>query len=92
MYGEAVIITLARIERENVDVVCSNCISVTDDIKINEQNEFIGNGPLYLKTEFVVLLSPNGGFEPCGVWNVAILAGSKCKAPKCILSYRNGVV
>ena len=29
-----------------------NCISVTDGIKINEQNKSIGTGPLYLQTEF----------------------------------------
>ena len=29
-----------------------NCISVMDDIKINEQNKSIGIGPLYLQTEF----------------------------------------
>ena len=29
-----------------------NCISVTDDIKINEQNKSIGKGPLYLQTGF----------------------------------------
>ena len=29
-----------------------NCISVTDGIKINEQNKSIGIGPLYLHTEF----------------------------------------
>ena len=28
------------------------CISVTNDIKINEQNKSIGIGPLYLQTEF----------------------------------------
>ena len=28
------------------------CISVTDDIKINEQNRSIGIRPLYLQTEF----------------------------------------
>ena len=28
------------------------CISVTDDIKINEQNKLIGIRPLYLQTEF----------------------------------------
>ena len=55
---EAVIISLPRIEREKVHVVCStiyslfNCISVTDGIKINEQNNLIGIGPLYLQTEF----------------------------------------
>ena len=29
-----------------------NCISVTDGIKFNEQNNLIGIGPLYLQTEF----------------------------------------
>ena len=29
-----------------------NCISVTDGIKINEQNKSISIGPLYLQTEF----------------------------------------
>ena len=29
-----------------------NCISITNCIKINEQNKSIGIGPLYLKTEF----------------------------------------
>ena len=29
-----------------------NCISVMDGIKINEQNELIGKGPLYIHTEF----------------------------------------
>ena len=28
------------------------CISVTDGIKINEQNKSIGIGPLYLHSEF----------------------------------------
>ena len=28
------------------------CISVTDDIKINEQNKSIGIGPVSLQTEF----------------------------------------
>ena len=33
MHGEAVIISLARIKRENMHIVCStaSCISVTDD-------------------------------------------------------------
>ena len=49
MYGEAVVVLSARIKRENAHVVCSiNCISVTDDIKINEQNKLIGIGPLDL--------------------------------------------
>ena len=32
-----------------------NCISVTDDIKINEQNNPIAKGPLYVQTEFGVI-------------------------------------
>ena len=44
------IITLARIKRENMHGrSLFNCISITDDIKINEQNESIGKGPLYQK-------------------------------------------
>ena len=42
------VISLARIEREKVHLVCS----VTDGIKINEHNKSIGIGPLYLQTEF----------------------------------------
>ena len=46
------------------------CISVTDDIKINEQNKSIGIGPLYLETEFEAnwLLLPKGmaGLNPVG--------------------------
>ena len=29
-----------------------SCISVTDEVKINEQNKSIATGPLYLYTEF----------------------------------------
>ena len=46
------------------------CISVTDDIKINEQNKSIGIGPLYLQTEFeaISLLLPKvmAGVNPVG--------------------------
>ena len=59
-----------------------SCISVTDRVKINEQNKSIDIGPLYL------LITPTesyGGFEPGGVSNDAILARSKCKTPKWIL-------
>ena len=62
-----------------------NCISVTDGIKINEQNKSIGIGPLYLHTEFITPTESYGGFEPGGVSNVAILARSKCKIPKGII-------
>ena len=49
-FGKCRIISLARIKRENEHVVCSTvtCISVTDDIKINEQNNSIGIGLLYV--------------------------------------------
>ena len=82
MYGEAGIITLARIKLRARELAIDesmikfkgrlgfiqynpkkpikgkrarslfNCISVTDGIKINEQNKSIGIGPLYLHTEF----------------------------------------
>ena len=58
-----------------------SCISVTDRVKINEQNKSIDIGPLYVQTEF----ESYGGFEPGGVSNDAILARSKCKTPKWIL-------
>ena len=51
MYGEAGIITLARKAGQRARSLF-NCISVTDGIKINEQNKSIGIGPLYLHTEF----------------------------------------
>ena len=66
-----------------------NCISVTDGIKINEQNKSIGIGPLYLHSEFeaisLLLQKVMAGLNLLGVSNVAILARSKCKIPKSIL-------
>ena len=44
--------TTARFERETCTNFAPLYISVTDDIKINEQNKSIGIGPLYLQTEF----------------------------------------
>ena len=44
--------SLAGIECENVHIVCSIVSSVTNDIKINEQNNPIANGPLYVQAEF----------------------------------------
>ena len=47
-----------------------NCISVTDGIKINEQNKSIGIGPLYLHTEFeaisLLLQKVMAGLNPVG--------------------------
>ena len=47
-----------------------NCISVTDGIKINEQNKSIGIGPLYLHTEFeaisLLLHKVMAGLNPVG--------------------------
>ena len=82
---EAVIISLPRIEREKMHVVCS-----TDGIKINEQNKSIDIGPLYLQIEFEAIcrITPTEsyvGFEPGGVSNVAMMVLSKCKTQKCIL-------
>ena len=31
------------------------CISVTDEVKINEQNKTIPTGPIYVYTEFEVI-------------------------------------
>ena len=51
-----------------------NCISITDGIKINEENRSTGIGPLYLQTEFeaIRLLPPKvmeglnrSGIERC---------------------------
>ena len=51
--GEAIVILLARVERLGKSArSLFNCISVTDSIKINEQDKSIGIGPLYLQTEF----------------------------------------
>ena len=45
-----------------------NCISVTDGIKINEQNNPIAKGPLYLQTVFEAISTESyGEFEPGGV-------------------------
>ena len=70
--------------------ILRRCISIMDDIKINEQNKSIGIGPLYLQTEFeaISLLLPQvmAGVNPVGYRTlIAILAWSKCKTPKCIL-------
>ena len=71
MYGEAVVICI-------IGANCLfNCISVTDGININEQYQSIG---IDLQTEFEA-------FEPGRVSNVAILAWSKCKTPKCNLKW-----
>ena len=67
-----------------------NYISVTDGIKINEQNKSIDIGPLYLQIEFEAIcrITPTESyvwFEPGGVSNVAMMVLSKCKTQKCIL-------
>ena len=67
-----------------------NCISVTDGIKISEQNNPIAKGTLYVQAEFGAILSipaeSYGEFEPLGVSDVAILAWDMFKTPKCVLS------
>ena len=66
MYGEAEIITLAGKRARSL----FNCISVTDGIKINEQNKLIGIGPPYLQTEFeaisLLLQKVMSGLNPVG--------------------------
>ena len=69
MYGEAVIVTLARIKQESL----FNCISVTDGTKINEQKESIGKGLLYLQTKFEeVMVGLNSvGYQTLQYWHGA---------------------
>ena len=82
MYGEAGIITLARIKRENVHVR----ISVTDGIKINEQNKSIGIGPLYLHTEFeaisLLLQKVMAGLNPVGYRTLQYWQGASARSQK----------
>ena len=61
------------------------CISVTDDIKINEQNNPIVKRPLYLVTDLSIPTESYGEFEPLGVSDIAILTWSMLKTPKCTL-------
>ena len=74
------LISLALTKRETCTYFIQ-LISVTDGIKMNEQNKSIGKGPLYLQTEFeaIWLLLPKG---MAGVSNAAKLARSKCNTPK----------
>ena len=82
------------IERENVHSrSLFDCISVTDDIKINEQNHPIAKGPLYVYTNRIwsdlsVPAESYGEFEPLGVSDVAILAWT---TPQNVLYHREMV-
>ena len=60
-------------------ITLHSCISITD--QINEQKKSIGNGSLYVQTEFEVnqlsySAEKYGEFEPQGVSDVATLAES----------------
>ena len=59
------------------------CISVTDDIKINEQSKSIGIGPLYLQTEFeaISLLLPKvmAGVNPVGYQTLQYWHGASAR-------------
>ena len=59
-------------------VVFSTLISISDGIKINEQNK---SGPLYLQSDFITPTERYVRFKPGGVSNVAILAQSMYKTP-----------
>ena len=80
MYGEAGIITLARIKRENVHVVYSTVL------KINEQNKSIGIGPLYLHTEFeaisLLLQKVMAGLNPVGYRTLQYWQGASARSQK----------
>ena len=47
---------MALIEQESA-LTLHSCISVTDNLKINESKNSIATGPLYVHTEFETLLS-----------------------------------
>ena len=59
------------------------CISVTDGIKINEQNKSIGIGPLHLQTEFEVisllLQKVMSGLNPMGYWTLQYWHGASAR-------------
>ena len=61
-----------------------NCISVTDGIKINEQNKSIGIGPLYLHTEFeaisLLLQKVMAGLNPVGYRTLQYWQGASARS------------
>ena len=61
-----------------------NCISVTDGIKINEQNISIGIGPLYLHTEFeaisLLLQKVMAGLNPVGYRTLQYWQGASARS------------
>ena len=63
-----------------------NCISVTDGIKINEQNKSIGIGPLYLHTEFeaisLLLQKVMAGLNPVGYRTLQYWQGASAISQK----------
>ena len=63
-----------------------NCISVTDDIKTNEQNKSIGIGPLYLHTEYeaisLLLQKVMAGLNPVGYRTLQYWQGASARSPK----------
>ena len=68
-----------------------DCTSVTDGIKINEQNKSIGIRPLYLQTEFetIWLLLPKlmAGLNPVGSWTLQYWHGASAR-PQNVLYHR----
>ena len=63
-----------------------NCISVTDGIKINEQNKSIGIGLLYLHTEFeaisLLLQKVMAGLNPVGYRTLQYWQGASARSQK----------
>ena len=61
-----------------------NCISVTDGIKINEQNKSIGIGPVYLHTEFeaisLLLQKVMEGLNPVGYRTLQYWQGASARS------------
>ena len=75
-----------------MNVVCSTvCISVIDGIKINEQNNPIAKGPLYVQTEFgaicVFLLKVRASLNPLG-YRISLRWHGVCSRPQNVLYHR----
>ena len=71
------------------------CISITEEVKINDLQKSIVTGLLYVHIDFEVTLDISAGsyldFEPLGVLCLVTSARSKGKTPKSNFVERSGV-
>ena len=74
MYGEASIETIGMNWAVKCAVTLHSCISVTDEVKIKEQNKSIAKGPLYVYNEFeaiwMLLLEDVAVLNHMGYWTL----------------------